>query len=71
MKMKTYTILKSGSTQCGTIKATCISNACRQYILTLVRPYGATWNLDSTSQARIRYSDNFNVMSDYVIIESK
>jgi len=68
MKTKLYKVLKSGSTQIGTLYATCITKATKQFITTLDKP--AKYELDSKEQARIRYNDNYNVMSDFVIYEA-
>ena len=67
MKIKTYAIYKAGSTQVGTICATCITKAVKQFIETLENP--ASFELSSKAQASIRYIDNYNVMGDFVAVE--
>jgi hypothetical protein len=64
--METYAIYRAGSARIGTIYATCISKAARQFIATLERQ--AKYELDSREQASIRYTDNHCVMSDFVVI---
>lgn len=68
MKLKLYKVFESGSTQIGTLYATCITKATKQFIATLDKP--AKHELDSKEQARIRYNDNCCVMSDFVIYEA-
>ena len=67
MKIKTYATYKAGSTQIGTVYATCITKAAKRFIETLKRP--ATFELNNREEASIRYTDNFNVMSDYIVTE--
>jgi len=68
MKPKLYKVLNAGSTQIGMICATCITKATKQFIATLDKP--AKHELYSREQASVRYSDNYCVMSDFVIYEA-
>ena len=67
--MKTYNIFKAGSTQCGTIKATCITNACKSLIEGL--PYQAKYELLNRQYANIRYLHNCTICSDYIVMEAE
>ncbi|CDX00747.1 Hypothetical protein DPCES_1429 [Desulfitobacterium hafniense] len=67
MKMKLYTVGKAGSTEIGTLYATCITKAAKQFIATLDKP--AKYELDSREQASIRYTDNHNLMGNFVITQ--
>ena len=64
--MKKYDIYISGSEKIATVKATCISKACKNFIETLGRK--ATYTLVNTDYATIRYTDNFSVCSNYVVM---
>lgn len=68
MKTKPYKVFKAGNTQIGTLRATCITKAVKEFIATLDEP--ANYELDSKEQARIRYNDNYCVTSDFVIYEA-
>jgi len=67
MKTKMYKVFESGSAQIGTIYATCITKATKQFIATLDRP--AKYELYSKEQASVRYNDSYGAMSDYVIYQ--
>lgn len=66
--MKTYTIAKAGSATIGSIRATCITKACKHFIASLDRP--AKYELYSREWASVQYDDNHCVMGDYVIQEA-
>ncbi|WP_088187530.1 hypothetical protein [Desulfosporosinus sp. FKA] len=68
MKIKQYKVFKAGSTQIGTLYDTCITKAAKQFIDTLGKP--ANYQLFSKEQASVRYNDNYNAMSDFVIYEA-
>ena len=68
MKTKLYKVFKSGSTQIGTLYATCITKAAKQFTATLDKP--AKYELYSNQQANVRYNDNCQAMSDFVIYEA-
>lgn len=66
--MKTYNVFKSGSTQVGTIKATCITKAVKSFINTLDKP--VKYELNNLQYASIRYLDNYSICSDFVLMEA-
>lgn len=68
MKTKRYNIYKAGSTQVATIMAGCITKAAERFIATLERQ--ASCEVENRQHATIRYADNHNLMSDFVIIEA-
>lgn len=68
MNTKLYKVFKSGRTQIGTLYATCITKAAKEFIATLDKP--AKHKLYSKEQASIRYSDSYHTMSDFVIYEA-
>ena len=63
--MKTYEIYESGSKRVGTINATTITKAAKQFISTLEKK--AKYNLHSREVCSIRYSDNRSVMSNFIV----
>lgn len=65
--MKRYNVYIAGSTKIDTVQATCITKACKRFIETLEK--AARYELDSREQARIRYTDNYSICSNFVIIE--
>jgi len=66
--MKPYKVFKAGSTQMGTLHATCITKAAKQFIATLNKP--AKYELYSKEQASVCYGDSHNATSDFVIYEA-
>ena len=66
--MKRYDIYISGSERILTIYSTCISKACKSSINTLKKP--AKYTLQSKQYASIRYTDNYRILSDYVVMEA-
>ena len=66
--MKRYDIYISGSERILTIYSTCISKACKSFIGTLKKP--AKYTLQSKQYASIRYTDNYTILSDYVVMEA-
>lgn len=66
--MEKYDIYMSGSERIGTIYATCISKACKSFIDTLEKP--AKYTLQSKEYASIRYTNNYTITSDYVVIQA-
>jgi len=68
MTTKLYKVFKAGSTQIGTLNATCITKAAKQFTATLDKP--ARYELYSKEQASVSYGDNFNATSDFVIYEA-
>ncbi|EGW36451.1 hypothetical protein [Desulfosporosinus sp. OT] len=68
MKAKLYKVFKAGGAQMETLHATCITKAAKQFIATLDKP--AKYELYSKEQASVRYNDNHNAMSDFVIYEA-
>jgi|GEM_PF-3349995 hypothetical protein len=68
MKLKTYNIYKAGSTQIGTITASCISKAALHFVATLERP--ASYEIGSRQHATVRYSDNYGLVDDFVICQA-
>jgi len=69
MKMKLYIIARAGSTRIGEVYATCITNACKDFMETLDRE--AKYELYSREHASIRYKDNYHVMGDFVVSKSQ
>lgn len=63
--MKAYNVYKAGSTKIGTIRATCITKAAKQFIATLDKP--AKYELYSRENASIRFTDNYSIAGDFVI----
>lgn len=66
--MKRYDIYIAGSEKIDSIYASCISNACKSFINTLGNP--ARYTLQSKEYASIRFTDNYTILSDYVIMQS-
>lgn len=66
--MKRYDIYISGSERICTIYSTCISKACKSFIETLEKP--AKYTLQSKEYASIRYTNNYTISSDYVVMKA-
>lgn len=64
--MQDYDVYYAGGEKFTEIKATCISKACRAFIDTLSKE--AKYTLHSKEYASIRYTDNFSISADYVIM---
>lgn len=64
--MKKYNIYCAGGEKITTVKATCISKACKAFMATLNKE--AKYELDNKEYASIKYTDNFTICSDYVVI---
>lgn len=64
--MRKYDIYYAGSEKITTVKATCISKACKSFIDTLSKE--AKYELDNKEYASIRYTDNYTICSDYVVM---
>ena len=67
MKVKKYDVYYAGGAKITSIYASCISNACKQFIDN--KNFKAKFSLDSKQQAKIRCAENYSFMSDYVVIE--
>lgn len=65
--MKKYDVYIAGSEKIDTVQATCITKACRKFIETLSKK--AKYELYTKSHAVIRYTDNYSICSDFVIME--
>lgn len=65
--MKKYDVYYSGGEKIKTIQATCITNACKEFIETLEKP--ANYKLNSKDYASIIYADNFSICSDFVVVK--
>ena len=68
MKTKLYKVFKAGGAQVVTLYATCVTKAAKEFIATLDKP--AKYELYSKEQASVRYQDNHNATSDFVIYEA-
>ena len=66
--MKRYDIYISGSERICTIYSTCINKACKSFIETLKKP--AKYTLQSKEYASIRYTNNYTISSDYVVMKA-
>lgn len=67
MKTKRYDVYYAGGAKITSIYASCISNACKQFIEN--KNLKAKFLLDSKQQAKIRNAENYSFMSDYVVTE--
>lgn len=65
--MNKYEIAIAGSVTVGTVYATCISKACKSFIETLEKE--AEYNLITREHATIRYTDNYSICSDFVVMK--
>lgn len=65
--MKKYNIYYAGAEKFKCIYSSCISKACKSFIETLDKP--AKYNLENKEYASIRYTDNYSICSDFVIME--
>lgn len=66
--MKKYDIYIAGGEKNNSVYSSCISNACKSFIRTLEKP--ARYTLQSKEYASIRFTDNYTISSDYVIMQS-
>ena len=66
--MKRYDVYISGGEKINSVYASCISNACKSFISALEKP--AKYTLQSKEYASIRFTDNYTISSDYVIMQS-
>lgn len=64
--MKKYDVYIAGSSKIDTVYATCITKACKAFIETLNKE--AKYTLYSKEQASIKYTDNYTICGDFVII---
>lgn len=64
--MKKYDVYYAGGEKITTIYSTCISKACKSFIETLSKP--AKYTINSKELADIRYTDNFSICSDFVVM---
>lgn len=67
--MKIYNIFVSGGKKIKNIQASCITKACKSFIESLDKP--AKYKLEGKAYASIRYTDNYTVCSDFVIMEAE
>lgn len=67
--MKTYNIFVSGGEKVKSVCASCITKACKSFIETLDKP--AKYKLESKAYASIRYTDNYTICSDFVVMEAE
>ena len=66
--MKRYDVYISGGEKINSVYSSCISNACESFIRTLENP--ARYTLQSKEYASIRFTDNYTISSDYLIIKA-
>lgn len=64
--MKRYDIYFAGGEKLKEVMATCITKACKAFIDTLDKK--AKYTLENKEYASIRYTDNYTICSDYVVI---
>lgn len=64
--MKKYDIYYAGGEKIITIYSTCISKACKSFIETLSRQ--AKYKIENKEYASIRYTDNYTISSDFVVM---
>lgn len=64
--MKKCDVYISGGEKFTAINSTCISKACKSFIETLEK--SAKYTLESKEYASIRYSDNYSICSDFVVM---
>lgn len=64
--MKKYDIYYAGGEKITTIYSTCVSKACKSFIETLRKP--AKYTIDNKELAGIRYTDNFSICSNFVVM---
>lgn len=67
-KIRTYDIYIAGSTKLKSIEATCITRACKMFVETLEK--AAKYELYNREHAAIRFTDNYSVCSDFVVMEA-
>ena len=66
--MKKYDIYIAGGEKINSVYSSCISNACKSFIRTLEKP--AKYTLQSKEYASIRYTNNYTISSDYVVMKA-
>ena len=64
--MKNYNIYIAGGEKINTVKATCISKACKAFIATLDRE--AKYEIYNEEYTSISYTENYTICSDYVVM---
>lgn len=66
--MKKYNVYIAGGEKISEIYSSCITKACKSFIETLKKP--AKYELYSREMASIRYTDNFTMTGNFVVIEA-
>lgn len=67
-KMRTYDIYIAGSKKLRSIEATSITRGCKMFIETLEKV--AKYELYNKEYAVIRFTDNYSVCNDFVVMEA-
>lgn len=66
--MKKYDVYISGGEKLTSIYSNCITKACKSFIQTLDKQ--AKYTLQGREHASIRYTDNYSICSDFVIMQA-
>ena len=66
-QLKKYDVYVAGSSKVDTVYATCISKACKTFMKTLKKE--AKYQLTTKELASIRYTDNYTICGDFVVME--
>lgn len=64
--MNRYDIYVAGGEKIKTVYDTCISKVCQSFIETLEKE--ARYNVMNSYYATIRYTDNYTILGDFVIL---
>lgn len=65
--MKKYDVYFAGGTKIKTVEATCISKACKAFIVELSKE--ARYEIYDRSNASIKYKNNYSICSDFIVME--
>ena len=64
--MRTFEVYKSGSTKVCEIKASCVTNACEEFELSLKK--SSTHKIHNKEYATIKYNSNNSMYNDFVVM---